>query len=72
MKPNLPEPENSYCVKVRKLSSKKWKFFASGGGLNSLRIHAVEFKAKEAADETAAEINKLHGSEYEAKAQLFS
>jgi hypothetical protein len=62
----------TYCVKVRKLSGKKWKFLSSNGGLNPLRIHAVEFTDKDRADKQSAEINALHGSEYQAKVEIFS
>lgn len=62
----------TYCVKIRKLDGKRWKFYASNGGLNSLRIHAVEFSKKEHADKTAEEINKLHGTEYQARVETFA
>lgn len=51
-------------IKVRPKGKKRFQFLTSGGGLNSLRIHAAVFTPERAA-QVAAEIRAEHGDLYE-------
>ncbi|WP_312619125.1 hypothetical protein [Agrobacterium pusense] len=56
----------SYAVKVRKKGSKAFKFISSGGSMNSLRIHAVQFPTEEKASAFVS-ANSTSNPEYEFK-----
>lgn len=51
-------------IKVRPKGKKRFQFLTSGGGLNSLRIHAAIFTPERAA-QVVSEIQAEHGDLYE-------
>jgi hypothetical protein len=59
---------STFHVKVRKKDSKRWAFLSSGGGMNYLRIHAIEFSEESRALEAVNDI-VTGNPEYEAKIQ---
>jgi hypothetical protein len=56
----------TYAVKVRKIGEKTFKFVSSGGAINSLRVHAIQFSDEKKASGFVAE-NSSSNPEYEFK-----
>jgi hypothetical protein len=59
-----------YCVKAKKVGTKRWAFLTSEGGTNHLRIHAAQILTKERAEQIAGEIAQENAGTWEAKVEV--
>jgi hypothetical protein len=61
-----------YCVKAKKVGSKRWAFVTPRGGTNYLRVHASQFSDEAKAQALVADINESNPGEWEARVDVLA